>query len=198
MNEIRPIQISRSTAETRIQLELNLLGEGKADIKTGIGFLDHMLTLWAVHGLFDLSIQAVGDLHVDFHHTVEDIGICLGQAFRKAVGTAAGMRRYGHFSLPMDEALAHVYVDVSNRPYLVFNCAFSVNRIGEFDVELIEEFLRAFVLHSGLTLHVQVEYGKNGHHMVEAVFKAMARALSLAVSPEPRLQNRVFSSKGVL
>lgn len=193
-----PVKISRSTAETDIQLDLNLRGEGRASIQTGIGFLDHMLTLWTVHGLFDLTIEAKGDLHVDFHHTVEDIGICLGQAFRKAVGDAAGLRRYGSFSVPMDEALAHVYVDVSNRPYLVFHAQFPVSKIGEFDVELVEEFMRAFVLHSGITLHVNVEYGKNGHHMVEAVFKAMARALSLAVSPEPRLQNRVFSSKGVL
>ncbi|MEZ0327971.1 MAG: imidazoleglycerol-phosphate dehydratase HisB [Dissulfuribacterales bacterium] len=193
-----PVKISRSTAETDIQLDLNLRGEGRASIQTGIGFLNHMLVLWAVHGLFDLTIEAKGDLHVDFHHTVEDIGICLGQAFRKAVGDAAGLRRYGNFSVPMDEALAHVYVDVSNRPYLVFHAQFPVSKIGEFDVELVEEFMRAFVLHSGITLHVHVEYGKNGHHMVEAVFKAMARALSLAVSEEPRLQNRVFSSKGVL
>jgi imidazoleglycerol-phosphate dehydratase len=196
--ETQPIEIRRSTAETDIQLHLGLMGEGRASIQTGIGFLDHMLTLWTVHGLFDLSIHATGDLHVDFHHTVEDIGICLGQAFRQAVGTAAGLRRYGSFSVPMDEALAHVHVDISNRPYLVFQAQFPVHRIGEFDVELVEEFMRAFVLHSGITLHVNVEYGKNGHHMVEAVFKAMARALSLAVSPEPRLQNRVFSSKGVL
>lgn len=198
MSELQSIEIKRSTAETDIQLKLNLAGEGRASIETGIGFLNHMLTLWTVHGLFDLSLHATGDLHVDFHHTVEDIGICLGQAFRQAVGTAVGLRRYGSFSVPMDEALAHVYVDVSNRPYLVFRAQFSVSKIGDFDVELIEEFLRAFVLHSGITLHVNVEYGKNGHHMVEAIFKAMARALALAVSQEPRLQNRVFSSKGVL
>ena len=189
--------VSRSTKETRISAEIALDGSGMADLTTGVPFLDHMLTLFAVHGLFDLKIEATGDLEVDAHHTVEDIGICLGQALSKALGDRKGIVRYGHFAVPMDEALASVSLDLSNRPYLIYNTPPMADRTGEFETELAPEFFRAFCQNGGVTLHVEILYGGNTHHMLEAAFKAFARALSMAVSFDPR-RSGVPSSKGAL
>ncbi|MGB9713223.1 MAG: imidazoleglycerol-phosphate dehydratase HisB [Dissulfurimicrobium sp.] len=192
----RTSKIKRKTSETEISLGLVLDGSGKTSVKTGIGFFDHMLTLWAVHGFFDLDLAAKGDLDVDFHHTVEDIGICLGKAIADAIGDMKGIKRYGGASVPMDEALARVDVDVCGRPFLVFDAKLSTAKIGGFDAELIEEFLRAVAINSGITLHVHVPYGKNNHHIAEAIFKAFARALDKALQLEPRLCGRPLSSKG--
>ena len=195
--ESRVASCSRVTKETQIEMTLNLDGTGKTDISTGIGFFDHMLILFAKHGLFSLSVQAQGDLVIDGHHTVEDIGIVLGQALAKAVGDKAGIRRYGHVYVPMDEALVLVVVDFSGRPFLAFDAELGQGRIGEFDVELTEEFLRAVAVNAGLTLHVKVLAGKNRHHIVEAIFKALGRALSQSLERDPRVQG-VPSSKGML
>jgi imidazoleglycerol-phosphate dehydratase len=190
-------QVERSTKETRIRLSLRLSGEGEGKISTGVPFLDHMLTLFARHGLFDLVIAAEGDTEVDFHHVVEDTGICLGEAFRKALGDMRGIRRYGHAVVPMIEALASVAVDVSARPHLVYRCPLANEKVGTFDVELVEEFLRAFSQSSGVCVHVNVPYGSNAHHTVEAVFKALGRAMSEAVALDPRVTG-VPSTKGIL
>jgi imidazoleglycerol-phosphate dehydratase len=190
-------QIKRDTSETNIDLALALDGSGKVSIKTGIGFFDHMLTLWAVHGFFDLDLAAKGDLEVDFHHTVEDIGICLGQAISKAGDGMKGIKRYGSASIPMEEALARVDIDICNRPFLVFDVTFPADRTGDFDMDLIEEFFRAVAINSGVTIHIHVPCGKNSHHMAEAIFKAFARALDQALQPEPRLGGGPLSSKGV-
>jgi imidazoleglycerol-phosphate dehydratase len=189
-------KIHRQTRETEVNLELKLDGRGQAQIDTGIPFLDHMLQLFAAHGYFDLTVKAVGDLEVDQHHTVEDIGICLGQALRQAVQQRPGVRRYGEARVPMDEALAQVTVDLSNRPYLHHEVQMPPGGAG-LDPQLLKEFWRAVALHGGLTLHIAVPYGENTHHILEAVFKAAARALDAATQPEPRAQG-VPSTKGVL
>jgi len=193
----RTATLQRTTKETDIRLTLALDGSGKTAIRTGVGFLDHMLTLFAVHGFFDLDITAQGDVEVDDHHTVEDVGICLGQAFARALGDKAGVRRYGHAYVPMDEALARVCIDCSNRPFLQYQVELKENKIGNFDAPLAKEFLRALSLHAGLTLHVALLHGENGHHILEAIFKALGQALAAAVMPDPRISGQL-SSKGVL
>ncbi|MCA9203179.1 MAG: imidazoleglycerol-phosphate dehydratase HisB [Planctomycetales bacterium] len=193
----RTAAISRRTAETNIQLELNLDGTGAADVATGVGFFDHMLTLLARHAVMDLKVRAEGDLHVDQHHTVEDVGICLGQAMRQALGDKAGIRRYGHFTLPMEETLATTAVDLSGRYYLVFQASFPSAKIGEFDSELVEDFWQAVAANVLCNLHVNVHYGRNSHHISEAIFKATARALRMAVEVDPRMPG-VPSTKGTL
>jgi len=193
----RTANITRKTKETKINMKLALDGSGECRIKTSVGFLDHMLTLLAAHGRFDLELQAEGDLWVDQHHTVEDIGICLGQAFAKALGERESIRRYGQQLIPMDEALASVAVDLSNRPYLVYNVPQLSERVGEFETQLIQEFFRAFTLNAGVTMHINVSYGDNSHHIIEAIFKSCARALRYACEIEPGLDT-VPSTKGVL
>ena len=197
-------EIKRKTKETDIQLSITLDGTGDSRIDTGIGFMDHMLELFSRHGFFDLKVEAKGDLHVDYHHTVEDIGICLGEAVAKALGKKEGIRRYGDVSLPMDESLAQVTLDISGRGLLVFNVEFPYLTTGldcdvvkRFDVELIKEFFRAFSQHSSITLHINLAYGENSHHIIEAVFKAFARALCLAVEIDKRIEG-VLSTKGVI
>ncbi len=194
---MRNAQVNRTTNETDIGIYLAIEGKGKASVETGVGFLDHMLTLWAVHGLFDLEIKAKGDVHVDYHHTVEDVGIGLGMAISRAMKDLEGINRYGLQVIPMEEALCEVAIDFCNRPYLVFNCSFPTEKIGAFDTELVEEFLRAVVVNSGITLHVNVRYGKNSHHMAEAIFKAFGRALDQATTLNKRIKG-VPSSKGML
>lgn len=189
-------RITRKTKETDIDLELELDGTGAVDIDTGIPFLDHMLHLFAAHGYFDLKIKALGDLAVDEHHTVEDIGICLGHAFKEALLARPGFRRFGHARVPMDEALAEVTVDLSNRPYLHFDVTFPPGGAG-LDPQLVKEFWRAVSLHGGMTLHIEVPYGDNTHHIMEAVFKAAGRALDAAAQPEPRAKGAP-STKGML
>jgi imidazoleglycerol-phosphate dehydratase len=189
--------IDRKTAETNIQLTLNVDGTGLSDIATGVGFLDHMLTLLTKHAAFDLTVRAAGDLHVDSHHTVEDTGICLGQALHKALGEKAGIRRYGHFTLPMDETLATSALDLSGRFALAYRVDFPAAKIGDFDTELVEEFWRAFGANALCNLHILVHYGRNSHHISEAVFKATARALRMAVESDPRMTG-VPSTKGTL
>lgn len=193
----RTAKIDRRTAETNIQLSLNVDGTGCADVATGVGFLDHMLTLFAKHGALDLTVRAMGDLEVDQHHTVEDTGICLGQALRQAIGDKAGIRRYGHFTLPMDETLATVALDLGGRFAIAFNADFPSAKIGEFDTELVEEFWRAFAGNALCNLHILVHYGRNSHHISEAIFKATARALRMATKADPRLTG-VPSTKGTL
>ena len=193
----RTASIQRQTNETEIRLELNLDGSGQADVKTGVGFLDHMLELMAKHGAFDIRVAARGDLHVDQHHTVEDTGICLGQAFREALGDKAGIRRYGHFTLPMEETLVTVAVDLSGRYALAFNAPLPSPKIGAFDSELLEDFWQAFAANTLCNLHVLLHYGRNSHHIAEAVFKGTARALRMAVEPDPRMTG-VPSTKGSL
>ncbi len=195
---MRSATIERKTGETEITLSLSLDGTGKADIVAGIGFLDHMLTLFAKHGLFDLALRAVGDTQVDDHHTTEDIGICLGRAFRAAVGEGRGISRYGQTFLPMDEALILTAVDVGGRAYLGFDCPIPAEKVGSFDTELVEEFLAAFVREAGLNLHVRRLDGRNAHHIIEGIFKSLARSLRAAVTPDPRLGNDLLSTKGVL
>lgn len=191
---MRKSLIERNTKETKIKLSINLDGKGVADINTGIGFFDHMLTLFACHSGCDLTVKAEGDLNVDCHHTVEDVAICLGKAIRDAVGEKKGIARYGFFFVPMDESLARVALDLSGRPFLVFDCAFDAN-VGDFDLEMINEFFYALAVNSGMTLHIKLEYGSNNHHKAEAIFKAFARAFkcSIAVSG-----NAIPSSKGAL
>ena len=192
---MRSAVLERRTAETGIQCELNLDGSGVSTVSTGIGFFDHMLTLFAFHGKFDLTLKADGDLNVDDHHTIEDCGILLGQAFRQALGDKKGIERYGSFTLPMDEALATVNLDISGRPYLVCSCEFSREKIGEMSTEMVQEFLRAFAFNAGITLHVNLLYGSNDHHKAEAVFKALGRALKGAVRIT---SDEVASTKGML
>jgi imidazoleglycerol-phosphate dehydratase len=192
----RKSSIARKTAETDITLELLLDGQGEYSINTGIGFFDHMLVLLARHGGFDLSIAAAGDLHVDCHHTVEDVGICLGRAFNEALGERSGIVRYGHIILPMDEALALVAVDLSGRGHSQLEACFPAARVGNFDTEMVGEFLRAFAVNAGITLHVRLLAGVNCHHMIEAVFKGLGRALASAVSFSGK--EGVPSTKGIL
>ena len=187
--------VIRNTLETKIKVEINLDGSGEAKIDTGVGFLDHMLTLMSFHGKFDLTILAKGDLCVDDHHTIEDIGICLGEVFKEAIGDRRGIRRYSTVYIPMDESLAYTSIDISNRPYLVFNVNFSDEKIGNMSTQMFKEFFRAFVNESRITLHINLLYGENDHHKIEAVFKSFARALK---EGSEIISKEVSSSKGVL
>ena len=193
----RTAKIERNTKETQIALELNLDGTGRADVSTGTGFFDHMLTLLAGHSLVDLTVRAAGDLEIDAHHTVEDVGIALGEAFAAALGNKSSIRRYGHFTLPMDETLATSVIDFSGRPYLAYHVTFPVPTTGTFDLELVREFWQGFVNTSRCNLHLLLHYGDNSHHIAEAVFKTAARAIRMAIEPDPR-QTGVPSTKGVL
>jgi len=193
----RTAKIDRKTNETQIRLELNLDGSGQASIKTGVGFLDHMLELFTRHSVIDLTVEAKGDLHVDQHHTVEDTGICLGQAIKQALGDKAGIRRYGHFTLPMEETLVTTAIDLSGRYFLVFNAPMASPKIGDFDSELVEDFWQAVAANALCNLHVLMHYGRNSHHVSEAVFKSAARALRMAVELDPRSPG-VPSTKGTL
>ena len=193
----RSARIERKTTETDITVELEIDGTGSYSVQTPVGFLTHMLELFARHGLFNLTVQARGDTAIDFHHTVEDIGICLGQAIAQALGDKAGICRYGHASVPMDEALAEVTLDLSGRPCLIYNSPAIKGKVGEFDSELVEEFLQALVNNCKATMHINVFYGKNSHHIIEAVFKALARALDMATQLDARITG-VPSTKGVL
>ena len=193
----RTAEVTRETAETQVSVKLNLDGSGKAEIQTGIGFFDHMLNLLAAHGQFDLQVVCNGDLDVDGHHSVEDIGITLGKAFAEALGAKEGINRYGTLFLPMDESLELVSLDFSGRPVLVYDGGEMAPMVGAFDTELCEEFFRAFAVHAGLTLHVKVLYGKNTHHKIEGMFKGLGHALRIAVSSDPRVRG-IPSTKGVL
>jgi imidazoleglycerol-phosphate dehydratase len=193
----RTAAIDRKTRETQIRLELNLDGSGGGSWQTGVGFLDHMLELFARHGAVDLKVEAKGDLQVDQHHTVEDVGICLGQAVKQAVGDKAGIRRYGHFTLPMEETLCTTAIDLSGRYFLVFNAEFGSPKIGDFDTELVEDFFQAFAANALCNLHILVHHGRNSHHVAEAIFKSAARALRMAVESDPRMPG-VPSTKGTL
>lgn len=195
---MRKAAVQRDTNETQIGVSLNLDGTGKADLATGVPFLDHMLDQIARHGLLDLEIKAKGDLHIDAHHTVEDIGIALGQAFAKAIGDKKGIRRYGHAYVPLDEALSRVVVDFSGRPGVEFHVPFTRAMIGEFDVDLVREFFQGFVNHALVTLHIDCLRGENAHHQCETVFKAFARALRMAIEADPRSQGVIPSTKGTL
>jgi imidazoleglycerol-phosphate dehydratase len=197
MSKHRKAEVNRKTKETNISLKLDLEGSGKHSIHTGIPFFDHMLSLLAYHSGTDLSLKAKGDIGVDAHHTVEDVGICLGDAIRKALGEARGIQRYGMALIPMDEALASVALDLSMRPWLVFHMKLKRSRIGTFDLELVEEFFKALCNHGRMTLHINLLYGRNSHHMVEAVFKGFGRALRQAISLDER-SSRVPSTKGIL
>lgn len=194
---MRTASITRNTKETQIALALNLDGNGQSEIGTGLGFFDHMLTLFAAHSMIDLTIEAKGDLHVDGHHTVEDVGIALGQAFFIALDDKRGINRYGHFTLPMDETLASAAVDFSGRPCLIYNVQFQTPRIGMFDTELVREFWHGFVGSAACNLHLNLHYGINAHHVAEALFKATARAIRMAVENDPR-QKGIPSTKGTL
>ncbi len=195
---MRSASVSRRTAETDVAVSIALDGAGKAEISTGVGFLDHMLELFARHGLFDLNVKVAGDLHVDQHHTTEDAGIALGQAILEALGDKKGITRYSDIHLPMDETLTRIAVDISGRPFLVFRTAFPTEKIGAFDTELVREFFQAFAIHAGLTLHVETLYGQNSHHIAESCFKGLARALRQAVAVDPREEGRIPSTKGTL
>lgn len=195
---MRTAEITRRTAETEIVVKVNLDGTGTYRNATGVGFFDHMLDQLARHALLDLDIHARGDLHVDDHHTVEDTGIALGQALSRALGDKKGICRYGHFRLAMDDSQVSTALDLSGRPYLVWNLPFPATRIGSFDTELVREFFQALATHGGITLHVDLIHGFNSHHIAEAAFKSVARALRMAVEPDPRLGNAIASTKGVL
>lgn len=194
----RKAKIKRKTKETDIEVSISLDGKGKSDIKTPIPFLDHLLDNFSRHGLFDLEIKAQGDIEIDQHHTVEDIGICLGEAVKKALGEKKGINRAGYFVFPLDESLAVVSLDISGRTYLNFDCKFKRSKIGDLDSDLIEEFFWGFVRHSGTTLHIKALYGKNDHHKAEAVFKAFGKALKTACSKEKRILKDLPSTKGLL
>ncbi|QEH69639.1 imidazoleglycerol-phosphate dehydratase HisB [Cellulosilyticum sp. ST5] len=194
---MRSAQIKRDTAETKITLSLNIDGEGKTDIHTGIGFFDHMLTHIGKHSLSDLKVNAIGDIEIDCHHTVEDTGIVLGQAFKAALGNKEGINRYGHAIVPMDEALVLCAVDLSGRPYVDVDTPFTIDRLGDFDTEMVEEFFRAVAVHAGINLHIQVIRGKNNHHIIEGMCKAFAKAMLDAMSFNPRIKG-VPSTKGML
>ncbi|MFO0994330.1 MAG: imidazoleglycerol-phosphate dehydratase HisB [Hyphomicrobiales bacterium] len=195
---MRKASVKRKTGETEIAGAVNLDGTGACRIATGVGFFDHMLELFGRHALIDLEVEAKGDTHVDFHHTVEDVGIALGQAVAKALGDKKGIRRYASLDLPMDETLTRVALDISGRPYLVFRTVFSQPKIGEFDTELVREWFQAFAINAGVTLHVETLYGDNNHHIAESCFKGLARALRAAVEIDPRQEGRIPSTKGSL
>ncbi|MBU2784977.1 imidazoleglycerol-phosphate dehydratase HisB [Acidithiobacillus ferriphilus] len=194
----RQAEVERNTLETQIRVAMNLDGSGQADLHTGLPFLDHMLHQIVRHGLFDMRIQAQGDLDIDAHHTVEDVGIALGQAFARAVGDKAGIQRYGHAYVPLDEALSRVVVDLSGRPGLIFAVKFPRAQVGDFDVDLFHEFFQGFVNHAQMTLHLDALRGNNTHHIAETLFKAFGRALRMAVTPDPRMAGAVPSTKGTL
>ncbi len=195
---MRTSEIKRDTAETKISLTLDIDGTGKSEIATGCGFLDHMLTLFAKHGRFDLSVKCDGDIDVDDHHTVEDIGICLGMAFKEALGDKKGIIRYGNFTLPMDEALIMCAVDISGRDYLAYRLEIPTEKVGTFDTELVEEFMLAFTRNAGLTLHIIQLSGTNSHHIIEGTFKCLARTLRQAVNIDEKFKDEIPSTKGVL
>ena len=195
---MRQTTITRKTTETQITVTVDLDGTGAYEVKSGVSFLDHMLAQLARHSLVDIKLAAKGDTHIDFHHTVEDSGIALGQAFAKALGERKGISRYASISLPMDEALTRVAIDISGRPYLVWKVAFSQARLGDFDTELVQEWFQAFAMNAAMTLHVETLYGKNNHHIAESCFKALARALREAIEIDPRQQERIPSTKGSL
>jgi imidazoleglycerol-phosphate dehydratase len=195
---MRRASVNRETGETRIEVELDLDGSGRAEIASGIGFLDHMLTLLARHALIDLTVKAEGDLHVDDHHTVEDIGIAIGRAFAQAIGDKRGIVRYADCRMPMDETLTHVALDISGRPFLVFRTAFPSAKVGAFDTELVREWFQGFAMNAAVTLHVETLYGDNSHHIAESCFKGLARALRMAVAIDPRLAGEIPSTKGQL
>lgn len=195
---MRSASIARKTAETDIAVSLSLDGTGQATLSSGVGFLDHMLTLLARHALFDITVSCKGDLEIDQHHSVEDIGIALGQAFKQALGDKKGIRRYADGLLPMDETLTRVAVDVSGRPFLVFKTEFTREKIGDFDTELVREWFQAFAINAGITLHVETLYGINAHHIAESCFKGLARTLRDAVALDPREAGRIPSTKGAL
>ena len=195
---MRKGDISRETKETKIQVRLTLEGTGAADVRTGVGFLDHMLESFAKHGAFDLSVEATGDLHIDMHHTVEDVGICIGKAFAQALGPMTGIRRFGHAYIPMDETLSRAAIDFSNRPYLVWRVDLPRPKLGDMDTELFKEWFHAFAMNAGACVHVENLYGENTHHIVESCFKALARATRAAVEEDPRLAGQSPSTKGVL
>ena len=197
-NSQRVATISRKTAETDITLTLAIDGHGASKVETGVSFLDHMLTLFARHGLFDLEVRAKGDTHVDYHHTVEDVGLVLGQAFKEALGDKLGIRRYGFFILPMDESLARVAVDVGGRPLLVYNAEAPTMFVRDFNIALVKEFCRAFSNTLGANLHVQLVYGEEPHHVAEAIFKCLARALDVATQLDPRSADQLPSTKGLI
>jgi imidazoleglycerol-phosphate dehydratase len=195
---IRTAQVKRNTLETQITVDLDLDGSGNISLDTGVPFLEHMLEQIARHGLLDVSIQAKGDLHIDAHHTVEDIGIALGQAFEQALGDKKGIRRYGHAYVPLDEALSRVVIDFSGRPGLEYHASFARARIGDFDVDLLHEFFQGFVNHAKVTLHIDCLRGDNAHHIAETVFKAFGRAIRMAAEPDPRMAGIMPSTKGSL
>lgn len=195
---MRASEVVRNTLETQITVAINLDGTGVSSFETGVGFLDHMLDQIARHGMMDISVKAKGDLHIDAHHTVEDIGITLGQAFSKALGDKKGIVRYGHAYVPLDEALSRVVLDISGRPGLAFDCKFTRVNVGEFDVDLFYEFFQGFVNHAGVTLHIDNLKGHNSHHQAETIFKAFGRALRMAVTLDPRMAGIMPSTKGSL
>tara|TARA_E500000331_G_scaffold309274_1_gene315312 strand:+ start:1398 stop:1991 length:594 start_codon:yes stop_codon:yes gene_type:complete len=195
---MREAKVVRKTTETDISVEVNVDGTGRYDVETGIGFLDHMLEIFSRHGLFDLRIRAKGDLHIDFHHTTEDAGIAIGEAFHKALGDRRGIRRYASAIVPMDETLSRVSIDVSDRPYLIWKVDFSKPKLGEMDTELFKEWFQAFAQNARITLHVETIYGENNHHIVESCFKALARALRDAMETDPRAADLIPSTKGTL
>lgn len=195
---MRKATVSRKTTETEVTATVNLDGSGAFDIKTGVGFFDHMMEQLARHSLIDISLEAKGDLHIDDHHTVEDCGIAMGQAISQALGDRTGIRRYASCDLPMDETLTRVAIDVSGRPFLVFKCEYPRQKIGAFDTELVREWFQAFAMNAGITLHLENVYGLNAHHIAEASFKALARSLRVALEIDPRQANRIPSTKGTL
>ena len=195
---MRKASIERKTTETEIAVTVDLDGKGAYDVKTGVGFLDHMLEQLARHSLIDIKVRAKGDLHIDFHHTTEDSGIALGQAVARALGDRKGIRRYASLHLPMDETLTRAAIDVSGRPYLIWKVGFSRPKIGDFDTELVREWFQAFAMNAGVTLHVETLYGDNNHHIAESCFKALARALREAIEIDPRQKDRIPSTKGSL
>lgn len=195
---MRTAQVERNTKETKISVSLNLDGQGKYDIKTGIGFLDHMMEQLSRHSLIDLTVRAEGDLHIDYHHTTEDVGITIGEAFAKALGERKGITRYGSALIPMDETLTRVVLDISGRPYFVWKVDFTKPKLGEMDTELFREWFQAFAMHAGATLHVENLYGINNHHIVESCYKGLARALREAVAIDPRKSDEIPSTKGTL
>src|ERR1700687_6030336 len=195
---MRKAAVKRKTKETEVEVEIDLDGAGRSSIATGIGFLDHMLDLVARHSRFDIAVKAKGDLHIDHHHTTEDVGIALGQAVKQALGDMKGITRYADVHVPMDEALTRVALDISGRPLLVFNTEFVRDKVGTFDTELVQEWFQAFAMNSGLTLHVATLYGSNDHHIAESCFKGLARALRAAIAIDPRAANEVPSTKGQL
>ena len=195
---MRKASIERKTNETEVSVSIDLDGSGAYDVNTGVGFLDHMLELLARHSLIDIKLRPKGDTHIDFHHTAEDSGIALGQAIAKALGDRKGIRRYASLHLPMDEALTRAAIDISGRPYMIWKVAFSRPKIGDFDTELVREWFQAFAINAGVTLHIEMLYGDNNHHIAESCFKALARALRVAIEIDPRQKGRIPSTKGSL